>query len=336
MSQLIKSDQLITALTGALMAHRTSQENALSVANALCQAQIDGQVGHGISRLLSYCKQAQAGKVNGFARPLSRQLSPSILRVDADSGFAFPAIDLAIEELVSLAKQVGFCVAAISQSHHFGVAGWHVERLASRGLIGLMIGNTPAAIAPWGGFKPLFGTNPIACGFPGTDAEDPIVIDLALSQVARGKVMRAAQEGLEVPEGWGVDQFGQATTSPEQILQGSMLPIGGPKGAGLALMIELLVASLTQSNMAFEASSFFSADGEPPHVGQLIIAFDPEHFGMPQFFDRLQQMREAIGDQEGVRIPGANKKQRRSLAQQQGVEISDDLLAVLTDLQKSA
>lgn len=331
MADRLPSDVLIRDMARALMRHGTSEVNALSVSNALCQAQIDGQLGHGLSRLHSYCKQAESGKVDGLAKPNSEIFSPSIIGIDAASGFAFPALDLAISELARRTGDMGFCVAAISRSHHHGVAGWHVERLAREGFIGFMIGNSPAAIAPWGGSKPLFGTNPIACAFPLTD-DEPLVIDLSLSQVARGKVMLAAKEGRQVPEGWGVDKNGHATTSPEEILEGSMLPIGGAKGSALALMIELMVGSLTRSNFGFEAGSFFTPDGVRPHVGQVLISLSPSRFGLSNHSAHVKKLTAVMLEQEGVRLPGTSRIARRQYARKHGVEISQVLLSELRNL----
>ncbi|WP_277985020.1 Ldh family oxidoreductase [Salinicola tamaricis] len=165
---------------------------------------------------------------------------------------------------------------AIGRSHHFGVAGEPVERLARAGLVAMAFSNAPSAMAPWGGKRPLYGTNPIAFATPRRDAE-PLVIDLSLSKVARGKVMLAKKAGETIPEGWALDIEGRPTTDPEAAIAGSMVPAGDAKGASLALMVELLTAGLTGSHFGFQASSFFEPEGEAPSVGHL-MAFDPARF----------------------------------------------------------
>src|SRR5262245_12839059 len=182
----LRAEELETLIAAALIASNTSQPNARSVARALAQAETDGQKGHGLSRVPSYAGQAKAGKVDGHAVPQVRQTRPGSLMIDAGNGFAFPAFDLAIARLPPLAAASGIAAAGFTRSHHFGVVGRHVERLAEVGLLALAFGNTPKAMAPWGGKRALFGTSPIAFAAHQRD-KPPVVVDLALSQVARGK-----------------------------------------------------------------------------------------------------------------------------------------------------
>ncbi len=170
----------------ALTNHKVCLENAALVADALVNAEADGLKGHGLSRLPSYCGQSASGKVDGAARPEATRVATAAVRVDARHGFAYPALALAVEELAGLTPETGIAVAAVTRSHHCGVAGHHVEALARKGLCGLLFANTPKAIAPWGGSRGVFGTNPIAFASPRPGGE-PLVIDLSLSKVAREK-----------------------------------------------------------------------------------------------------------------------------------------------------
>jgi (2R)-3-sulfolactate dehydrogenase (NADP+) len=215
----------------ALLASRTSSINAAPTARALVAAEADGQKGHGMSRIPSYAAQAKAGKVDGFATPSVRQAAPAALVIDGGHGFAYPAIDLALEGLAPLVKVMGIAAAAISRSHHFGQAGAHAERLARAGLIALVFGNAPKAMPFWGGTAPKIGTNPIAFACP-TARGEPLVIDLALSVAARGKIMAAEQAGQPIPLGWALDSSGRPTTDASAAMAGAMLPIGGAKDSG--------------------------------------------------------------------------------------------------------
>src|SRR5262245_53177241 len=152
--------ELEALIAAALVASRTSKENARSVAHALTQAEIDGQKGHGLSRLPSYAAQARAGKVDGHAVPSLRQTRPGVLMIDVGNGFAFPAVDLAIARLPAVAARAGIAAAGFTRSHHFGVVGRHVERLAEAGLIALALAITPKAIAPGGGRRSLVRASP--------------------------------------------------------------------------------------------------------------------------------------------------------------------------------
>lgn len=308
-------------VTRALVSHTSNSSNAAAVADALIAAEMDGQRGHGLSRLSSYCGQAASGKVNGQAEPVATRVGGAAVRVDAGYGFAYPAMALAVAELAALAPEMGIAVAAITNSHHCGAAGYHVEQLADRGLVGLLFANTPKAMAPWGGSKALFGTNPIACAVPRKDAE-PMVIDLALSKVARGKIMVANKERSEIPEGWALDGEGKPTTDPAKALGGTMLPMGDAKGAALVLMVEILAAAVTGSNFGYEASSFFEAEGNPPKVGQLLLAIAPGPLSGELFYARIEDLFAEILDQENTRLPGQRRLALRRRAHEQGVLLS--------------
>ena len=307
-----------------LVRHDTSETNAGCVAQALVAAEADGQKGHGLSRLPSYADQAASGKVDGHAVPTPEQTAKAALRIDARNGFAFPALAIAVDRLSSLVAETGIAAAAVHHSHHFGQAGYHVEQLGAKGLIGLVFGNSPKAIAPWGGNEGVFGTNPIAFAVP-RRSEPPLVIDLSLSKVARGKVMVAAKQGQSIPEGWALDSLGNPTTDAEAAMQGTMLPMGDAKGAALVMMVEILAAALTGARFGFEASSFFTADGEPPGVGQFLVAIEPRVFSGDAFSGRLETLVGAILQQEGTRLPGARRLALRAASARDGVAIPASL-----------
>ncbi len=318
-----------------LVRHDTSEANAECVARALVAAEADGQKGHGLSRLPSYAAQAASGKVDGHALPTLEHGARAALRIDARNGFAFPALAMAVERLSSLAAETGIAAAGVHHSHHFGQAGYHVEQLAASGLIGLVFGNSPKAIAPWGGSEGVFGTNPVAFAAPRRTGP-PLVIDLSLSKVARGKVMVAAKQGEPIPEGWALDRHGNPTTDAEAALQGTMLPMGDAKGAALVLMVEILAAALTGARFGFEASSFFTAEGEPPAVGQFLVAIDPRVFSGGAFAQRLETLIGAILEQQGTRLPGARRLGLRAESARNGVVVPAALYDELKALSATA
>jgi (2R)-3-sulfolactate dehydrogenase (NADP+) len=336
MSERLLPAELEEVISAAMIASRTSPANACSVARALAQAEIDGQAGHGLARVPSYGAQARAGKVDGHATPRVRQTRPGTLLVDVAHGFAYPAFDLAIPRLVPVARASGIAAAGFVRSHHFGVAGRHVERLAEAGLVALAFSNTPKAIPAWGGRRPLFGTNPIAFAAPQADKE-PVVVDLALSQVARGKILLAAQKGEPVPPTWAVDACGRPTSDARRALKGALLPIGGAKGAALALMVEVLAAALTGARFSFEASSFLVAQGPPPAVGQLLLAIDPGAFaGNAAFLERMGALAAAIAGDRGARAPGALRVAMRDTAAREGVRVDARVLAQVRKMAQGA
>ena len=318
--------ELEAAIAAALQASNVSAVNAACVARALAAAEAEGQTGHGLSRVPSYAAQARSGKVDGHAVPTAQQTRPGSLSIDARHGFAYPALDLALARLPELARASGIAAAAITRSHHFGVAGQPCERLAALGLVALAFGNTPSAMSAWGGRRGLLGTNPIAFAAP-CRGRPPIIVDLALSEVARGRVLTAAQKGEAIPAGWALDEHGEPTTDARAALKGTLLPSGGAKGAALALMVEVLAAALTGASFAFEASSFFEAEGAPPSVGQLLLAIDPGAFpGGPGFADRAGLLAAAIEQDTGARVPGARRQALRARALREGVTVDGRLL----------
>lgn len=324
--------QASALVMAALTASKTSIENAESVARALVGAELVGQDGHGLRRVAAYAGSARSGKVDGHAVPVVTQTRPAAVHIDANVGFAYPALDLGLAELKRLAPAQGIAVVGISRSHHAGVTGLTVEALADMGLVSLFFANSPGSIAPWGAAKPLYGTNPIAFACP-VEGGPPIVIDVSMSRVARGKIMAAQQKGVAIPEGWALDEEGQPTTDASAGLKGTMVPIGEAKGTALALMVELLAAGLTGANYGYEQSSFFTAAGDPPGTGHTIIAIDPAAFGGVRALHRFAEMAEAIEGAGSARVPGYRRHELRALRRREGIPVER---ALIDDIEKIA
>ena len=320
-------------LVATALAHAgTSGPNAASVSRALVTAEIDGQKGHGLSRVASYAAQVRAAKIDGRAIPVSVRTRPGTIAIDAAHGFAFPALDLAVRELPAMAREVGIAAAGITRSHHAGALGLVAERLADADLVALLFANTPSAMAPWGGRRGLFGTNPISFSAPRRPGP-PIGVDLALSQGAPGQILAAAQKKDAIPLGWAVDKDGRPTTDAQAALEGTLTPAGGAKGAALALMVELLAAAVTGSRLAHEATSFLDAEGAPPATGQLIIALDAAALGAGDgLADRIATFADLIEAEPGARLPGARRHALRDTARRHGVSVDAQTMVTLTRL----
>lgn len=319
----------------ALLSSKTSVANASSTARALVRAEADGQRGHGLSRVPSYAAQAISGKVDGHATPALARPATALLQIDAKSGFAYPAIDLAVDALPDIVSTTGIAASMIRNSHHLGQAGAHAERLADAGLVALVFSNSPKAINFWGGHEPMMGTNPIAFAAPREDAA-PLVIDLALSKVARGKILAAKRANESIPSDWALGPDGKPTDDPNLAMQGSMLPIGDAKGAALVLIVELLAAALTGSSFGFEAGSFFDAEGDAPNIGHTIIVFQPAIASGAAFAERLERILTAIEDTEGARVPGTSRLAARANAAAEGLELPATLVAEINALTAAA
>jgi (2R)-3-sulfolactate dehydrogenase (NADP+) len=316
-------------VTRALIASRTSEANARVTAQALVAAEADGQGGHGLTRVPSYSEQARVGKVDGFAVPKITGTGAA-RRVDAGVGFAYPAIEMALEALTPLAREMGVASAGIFASHHCGQAGRHVERLAEEGLVAFAYANTPSAMAFHGGTRPRLGTDPLAFAAP-IPGRAPLVIDMALSVVARSKIVAAKNKGDPIPGDWAVDSQGHPTTDANKALAGTLLPIGGAKGSALALIVEILCGALAGANFGWEASGFMDAKGGPPKTGQFLIALDPHHFAGAGFATRMMDLAAAITE-DGARLPGDRRLEFRARAAKDGIGIAGDLYAQIQNL----
>ena len=319
----------------ALQRAGASETMAMMTAAALVDAEAQGLSSHGIARVAQYATHLRNGRADGRAVPVIARERGGAVLIDARCGLAFPACALAVGEAVCRAREFGVSFAAVTNSHHFGVAAWHLAPIAQARMVGLAFGNSPAAMPAAGGRRALFGTNPIAAVFP-REASPPLTIDLSLSEAARGKVMVAAKEGRPIPLGWALDAQGQPTTDAKAALQGSMLAMGGTKGAMLALVVELLVTALTGAAMGFEASSFFVDEGNRPRIGQAFVAIDPDALaGNARYFERVETLVTAMLDDEGVRLPGTRRAALAECAAQDGVDIAPALLQQLQVLAAS-
>lgn len=325
-------DELIDLAARALSRSGASPVMAQTTARALVGADAQGIASHGVARVPQYATHLRNGRADGAAVPAIVRARGGAVLIDAACGLAFPACALAVAEAIQRARDHGVAYAAVTNSHHFGVAADHLAPVAAAGMVGIAMGNSPAAMPAAGGKRPLFGTNPIAAVFPRRHGA-PICIDLSLSEVARGKLMGAAKEKKTIPLGWALDQEGNPTTDPAAGLAGSMLPMGGTKGAMLALVVELLVTALSGAAIGFEASSFFVDEGNQPRIGQAFLVIDPAALGGAEIYlARVETLIDAMTADPDVRLPGARRQARAARAIAEGVEIPAALATELNRL----
>ncbi len=336
----VSGDELRSLVQRALQAAGANEAMASATARALVLAEAQGLGSHGLSRVAQYATHLRNNRVNKDAVPRVAAGRGGAVQVDAVEGLAFEACELAVREAIARAREHGVAFAGVINSHHCGVVVDHLRPVAAAGMVGLGFANSPAAMPAAGGRHPIFGTNPVAAAFPRRSG-DPLLIDLSLSEVARGKVMLAAKAGQAIPPGWALDAAGEPTTDAKAALAGSMLPFGtgpasgsgaasSPKGAMLALVVELLVTALIGAQFGFEASSFFDDDGNRPRIGQAFIVVDPGALaGSAHYLDRIEVLVAEMLKDEGVRLPGARREALRRQAEAEGVEVSDTMLALL-------
>ena len=337
---MLTLDEARAKVAEALGRAGAGEAMAQSTAKALVLAEAQGLASHGLSRVAQYATHLRNGRVDGRAVPEVVKSKRAAAVVDGHDGLAFPACELAVAEAVRRAGEFGIGIVGVVNSHHAGVIVDHLRAAADAGMVGLGFANSPAAMPAAGGRHAIFGTNPVAAIFPrrgapgaAGGARAPLLIDLSLSEVARGKLMVAAKEGRSIPLGWALDATGEPTTDPKAGLAGSMLPIGAvssPKGAMLALVVELLVTALIGASFGFEASSFFVDAGNRPKIGQTFIVIDPDALaGREAFLDRLEVLVAEMQVDAGVRLPGARREALLRTARADGIAVSDVVLAAL-------
>ncbi|MGR3623397.1 Ldh family oxidoreductase [Pseudophaeobacter sp.] len=321
-TETLTLSEIETLAYDALVAAGTAPESARPLAVATAMTEADGVASHGLAYVPIYAGHVECGKVDGTATPVLSQPRPGVVAVDAATGFAHAAIDKGFETLIPLAREQGVAVLAVKNSYNCGVLGVHTQRLAQAGLLGFGFTNAPASIAPSGGAKPVLGTNPISIAAPGADGDALVLIDQSASTIAKSEVMKHSREGKAVPEGWVLDVDGNPTTDPDAGLKGSMVPSGGYKGVGIALMVEMMAAAMTGASLGTEASPFSGPVGGPPKTGQFFIAIDPGATSADSFAERISTLVASIRDQDGARLPGDGRAKARARAATEGVAVN--------------
>jgi (2R)-3-sulfolactate dehydrogenase (NADP+) len=323
------SDQLTRFAAAALQRQDVPEADARTVAESLVDADLGGQATHGLMRLPFLLRRLQAGLIN--ARPEMRIVTSRAATavLDADNALGPVAGVRAVELATERARAAGVGVVAVRRSNHLGSMAYYLRRLAAEGMAGLGFSNTPPAMAPPGAGTPYLGTNPIAAGFPRPGGR-ALVVDLATSQVARGRILKARQAGERLPEGWAMDGEGRPTTDPEAAIAGSLAPLGGTKGFALALMVEAMTGVLAGAGVGPAVTGTFTPSDRESDVGHSFWAIDVEAFG-GGFGESLERL---VADLRGIggRVPGERFYEERDRRLRDGLELPDTLVADLEDL----
>lgn len=309
-------------------------DHAEAIADMLYTCQVDDCQSHGLFRLFMCAQTIKAGKIDGHVLPEIAASDTAIVRADARGGMSLLAFEQALPELVEKTRKHGIAAMAINNCFHFSALWPEVERLSSAGLAGLAMVPSHSWVAPAGGTRGSLGTNPIAFSWPRA-GKDPFTFDFATSGFARGEIELYKRAGKPLPEGVAIDKDGKPTTDPQAALDGAMLTFGGYKGSALSIMIELMAGPLIDDLTSLESMEFAEGAGGAPYHGEIILAFDPQHFsgGRTQQNDaRAERLFADIIDQ-GARLPSQRRFAARARNQERGyVEIPqalyDDLLAL--------
>ncbi len=336
MVERFAAEKLETFSVELLVKSGVGQAAAEQTAHVLVEADLDGTGTHGIMRLGTYLAAIERGQLNPSAQPTIEQTGAATAKVDGNNGLGTATAIAAMNEALRLAQEAGVGMVTANHSNHYGAAAYYVQMATNEGLIGISTTNSHPAIPPWGGRQAYLGTNPIAFGFP--TAGDPVLVDLSLSVVARGKVIQAARTGQPIPLGWAIDKDGHATTDPKAALAGAMLPLGGAKGAALALAIEILSGVMSGAGSGPYVTSILENATEPANIGHWFVAIDPTRFiARPFYLTQLTRLLEELKanplaqDVAQIRIPGERRAQLRRENMAAGVALPDDTIKLLNE-----
>jgi len=304
-------DEIFNLAKKTLLANGCDDETASILADLIMKAERDGSLSHGLFRLPAYVNGLKSEKINGKARPEIKKISPSVIKVLGNNCLAPMVLYKSIPELIKSAKENGIAVLAINDSHHMAAMWPETEAIAEQGLVAFACTSYKPAVAPAGAKKPLYGTNPISFAWP-RKGKTPVVYDMATASMAMGEVQVAKREGHKVPLGTGLTKDGKETTDPGEIADGGvLLPFGGYKGSGIAMMVELLAGALVGDNFSYETAAKDNNDGGPPSGGEFILAISPDKLSgndwdkhSSEFFDKMKSM-------DGVRLPGERRHKNR-------------------------
>ncbi|WP_210254855.1 Ldh family oxidoreductase [Methylocapsa sp. S129] len=320
-----------------LLAQGFNQAHSDAIANTVTAAERDECRHHGLFRIPFYVSALLAGQASPDAEPTLTRLAPGIMKVDAHYGFSPLALERGDEPLAELAREQGIAALVVNNALNVAALWPEVERLAERGLVGFAYVSAAPYVAPAGGTKPLFGTNPMAFSWPRA-GKPPLVFDQAASASARGEIQIRLRDGRELPEGWAIGPDGRPTTDPETALAGAQLPFGGVKGSSLALMVELLAGPLMGDALSFEAGERDKAATGAPCGGELIVAIDParciQNGNRAAQLAHAELLFEKILEQEGTRLPSDRRYQARARTAASGVTIPQSLFDTLQKFMK--
>jgi delta1-piperideine-2-carboxylate reductase len=307
----LKLDEIFDLAKKTLLANGCDDETASVLADLIMKAERDGSLSHGLFRLPAYVSGLKSGKINGKARPEVKKISSSVIKVLGNNCLAPMIHNKGLPELIKTAKENGVAVLAINNSHHMAAMWPETEAVAEEGLVAFACTSYKPAVAPAGAIKPLFGTNPISFAWP-RPGKTPVVFDMATASMAMGEVQVAKREGHKVPLGTGLTKDGKDTTDPGEIADGGvLLPFGGYKGSGIAMMVELLAGALVGDNFSFETATKDNNDGGPPSGGEFILAISPEKISGSGWDNHADEFFNKMKSFEGVRLPGERRHKNR-------------------------
>lgn len=328
----VAADEMESFVSGLLTHLGLPKDDAMMCARDLVQTNLWGIDSHGLLRLPVYAKRL----INGA---ITRQ--PNVTCIggrggfevwDGDAGMGFVVGHRATERAIELARTHGVSLVSVRNSNHFGAAGLYVKQATEAGMIAMATTNViPNLVVP-GGARPITGNNPLAFGAP-TGLDFPLMLDISMSAVAGGKLLLAQEKGEKIPLGWATDRQGRPTDDPFEGFKGFLLPLGGHKGFGLSLMVDILSGVITGGAYQFGIKSMYSAPEEPSETSHTFIVIDPDAFlGRNEFEKRMQDLYATLkgspmwDDQSRMLLPGELEYETMLVRRREGLPIQVSLV----------
>lgn len=317
-----------------------AEEKARIVANSLIEADLRGVDSHGVVRTAIYLERIEKGMIDPHAEITVISESDAALLVDGNNNFGSVVGTKALSIALDRAKKSGVALVGVKHSNHFGTGAYYAKKAIKENMILLVLSNASQTMPPTGGIRPFIGTNPLAVGVP-TGKQSPFILDMATSVVARGKIIVEAQRGNSIPVGWAIDKEGNSTTDAEAALEGSVLPLGGPKGYGISMFIDILCGVLTGAGFGKYVNNMYENWQEPQNVGHIFLAIDINRFmpidffksRMDQYITEIKSEPKAPGVEE-IYIPGEIESRRSEVRKEKGIELPLKVAKELDDIGK--
>ncbi|KAK6368038.1 hypothetical protein LTS17_010191 [Exophiala oligosperma] len=336
----VQPNDLQRFVESILTANGVSSEHAETIASGLVQADLRGVDTHGANRIPSYMERIRRKILDPTAVPEVTEATPVVASVDGKNAFGFVAADVAITRAISMARQFGIGMVSVKHSNHYGMAAWVVQRAVDADMMSLVFTNSSPALPVWGGRSKSMGVSPLACGAPGGGpAGRPFILDMAPSVAARGKVYKALRRGEKIPTDWALDGDGAPTDDPARALEGVMLPMGGPKGSGLAIMMDVFSGVLSGSAFAGDVGGPYDFT-KTADVGHFIVAIKPDLFmSLDEFKERMQCLYDRVVGSEKmagvdrIYFPGEIELLNKEKREREGIPFTE---AEIANLNKEA
>jgi hypothetical protein len=334
-TQIISESKLTELGIKAFSALGLSTEDATQIVKVLVMADLFGLSTHGLSRIESYGERLLVNGINPKAKITKERVAPAMVKIDGDNGVG-PLVGMqALESAMEVASECGIGIALARGSNHFGPISPYSYIASQKGFASMIGSNATTTIAPWGGSDARLGNSPLGFGVPNPSG-NPFLLDMAMSVVARAKIRNAFKAGQSIPNTWGTDANGVPTTDPKSALDGFLLPIGGHKGYGLALMVDLFAGLLSNAAYLTHVKSWQDAPDEPQNLGHFFILLDTKRLGSTEWLaNRMNDFAQILTDSpasnpdQPVIVPGTIELSKMAKQQASGIEISNETIALL-------